>query len=258
MSKSKSVEKVTTLSHSSALKASSVISTSAKSTQPFDHSKSDHSFGHASDHVDLANNYSFTFSSDLASVQSLSSVFNSTYSQTLDTTGSTFKTTVGLNDKNVQAVLSVSQTFSDSNIASTSIYSDKDGDGLYVKNFDIQVEKVANARSEQQKFTINSDGSITETAAATSAAGHNSPPKPHQQTEVLNKATIGNVTYITETQTDPSNNYHFEVFSDSNGDGTWTAIAHGETSASNVDATTNAINLVGIQNYLADASAIVS
>ena len=49
MSKSKSVEKVTTLSHSSALKASSVISTSAKSTQPFDHSKSDHSFGHASD-----------------------------------------------------------------------------------------------------------------------------------------------------------------------------------------------------------------
>jgi hypothetical protein len=59
----------------------------------------------------------------------------------VDITNATFKLTIGLNDKNVQAVLSVQQKTSDTNFSSTHIYSDKDGDGQYTEIFNIAVAK---------------------------------------------------------------------------------------------------------------------
>ena len=203
---------------------------------------------------DHTHNVNFTFSTDLTSVQSMNAV-NGTSTKALDITGSTFQTTVGLNDKNVQSVLSVTQTSSDSYGTSTHIYSDKDGDGQYIESFDIQVAKVATVKQPQQKFTFNEDGTITAVAPVTH--DHHAEPVA-QVVPVLNKVILNNVTYVTRTEVSSNQSeYHFDVFRDDNNDGAWTNIAHGETSANNIDATTGAINLVGIQNYLADASAIV-
>jgi hypothetical protein len=198
-------------------------------------------------------NLNFTFSTDLASVQSMN-IVNGTSTKALDITRSTFKTIVGLNDKNVQSVLSVTQTSSDNTAVSTHIYVDKDGDGQYVESFDIHVEKTANVRHPQQKFTFNVDGTIASVMPVTN--DHHL--KPIGQASVLNKVTLNNVTYVTKTEVSTNQSeYHFNVFRDDNSDGTWTEIAHGETLVNNVDTTNGAINLVGIQSYLADASAIV-
>ena len=207
------------------------------------------------DHVHNVNvNVNFTFSTDFTSVKSMNAV-NGTNTKALDITGSTFQMTVGLNDKNVQSVLSVIQTSSNSHVTSTHIYADKDGDGQYVENFDIHVAKVADAKQLQQKFTFNADGTIT--AAAPVTHGHH--PEPIGQFPLLNKVILNNITYVTKTEVGPNQSeYHFDVFRDDNNDGSWTEIAHGDTSANNVDTTTGAINLVGIQSYLADASAIMS
>ncbi len=224
---------------------------------------------HGHDNLPSQNDsYTFTFSTDLSTVQSLSRVHNAATSttsattssnsntHTLDIANSTFKTTVGLNDKSVQAVLDVVQTSSDSYFASTHIYNDKDGDGQYTETFDIQVATGSTSTDfMQQKFTFNSDGTIT---ANVPANHHNDAPLATQNA-VLNQVTLGNVNYVTETRANiDGTSYHFEVFRDDNGDGTWTQIAQGETTSSGVDATTHAIDLVGIQSYLASASAIVS
>lgn len=216
--------------------------------------QNDHAFsGHGKGGDFHTDNYTFTFSSDLSTVQSMSEVEN-TRSKAIDLTTSTFKTTVGINDKNVQAVLSVEQTNSDSNVVSTRIYSDKDGDGQYVKNFDIQVAKVADARLFQQKFTVNADGTVT----ADTTALNNHHGDALAQTAVLTKTALDNVAYITQTQAvGTAGDYRFDVFRDDNNDGVWTEIAHGQTSAVNIDATTGAINLVGLQSYLTNASAII-
>lgn len=222
-------------------------------TPPLDSGKG---MPHAGEHP-LNHDFNFTFSTDLSTVQSMS-IAGSTNTTTLDISTSTFKTTVGLNDQSVQAVLSVLQTSSDNVFATTRIYGDTDGDGKYVENFDIQVAKTADTTllpSHQQSFTFNTDGTIT---AGTVVS--NDPHHPAQnQNAVLSKTTLDNVTYVTKTQATPdATGYHFEVFRDDNADGTWTEIAHGETTGTNnIDTTTATINLVGIQNYLADASAIV-
>ncbi len=231
--------------------------TPASLTNP-KHHDSNTPLNHAKFDAHGLDNYSFTFSTDLASVQSLSQV-NGTSTRALDMTGSTFSTTVGLNDKNNQSVLSVVQKLSDNNVASTRIYGDSDGDGQYVKNFDIQVAKIADTHAHQQKFTLNTDGTVT--APATINQDHHTKPFGQNvvdQLTVLNKTTLNNVIYVTKTQADStSGEYHFEIFRDDNNDGNWTEIAHGETLANNIDTTTGAINLVGIQSYLADASSII-
>jgi hypothetical protein len=224
------------------------------------HGKPNHHGGKVTD-------VSFTFSTDLTSVTGMSAlnVKNLTSSNSVDITNSTFKTTVGLNDKNVQAVLSVQQKTSDTNIASTHIYSDKDGDGQYTQTFDIAVAKLTSATHEQQKFTVNTDGTITATAvvpstltSATTLIGPDRGHCPNDVNAVLEKVTLNNVAYVTKTAANPqATGYHFEIFRDDNNDGTWTEIAHGETSGANINATTKTIDLVGIQSYLTDASAVV-
>jgi hypothetical protein len=228
--------------------------------------------------------YIFTFGTDLSTVKSLTEVHNAppildattsatnnchTNTQTLDITNSTFKTTVGLNDKGVTAVLDVVQTSSDDHFSSTHIYNDQDGSGQYTENFDIQVATGSTSTDLiQQTFTFNADGTITAApvvpAATTSHVDHHNgltPPSgatPPGQNVVLNKVTLDDVAYVTETVADISGTgYHFDVFRDDNNDGTWTQIAQGETLSGSVDATTHAIDLVGIQSYLASASAIV-
>ncbi len=199
-------------------------------------------------------NYNFTFNTDLTSVTSQSKV-NGTNSKSIDITASTFKTTVGLNEKNVQAVVSVEKKSVDTFSSSTQIFSDADGDGQYIENFDIQVAKTLDSRLTQQKFTVNTDGTIT-VGAVVGNNHHNH--SSIEQNAVLNKVTLNNVTYITKTQANvDASGYRFEVFRDDNSDGTWTEIAHGDTSGSNIDTATTTLNLVGIQSYLIDTSTLV-
>ena len=225
----------------------------------------------------------FTFSADLTTVTGMSDLNLSGLANlnVVDITNATFKTTIGLNDKNVQAVLSVQQKTSDTNFSSTHIYSDKDGDGQYTEIFNIAVAKVSSAPLEQQKFTFNTDGTLTATTVAPSSlsltpttsstsltatspltpTGFNGTDHTHFRNDanaVLEKVTLSNTVYVTETVANPqATGYHFEIFRDGNNDGTWTEIAHGETSGTNINTITKTIDLVGIQAYLADASAVV-
>lgn len=218
--------------------------------------------GHGGFHNHDDQAYNFTFSSDLGTVESMARVLDTTSSttntittQTLNITNATFKTVVGLNDQNVQAVLDVVQSASNARFASTRIYNDKDGDGQYTESFDIQVATGSSSIGlRQQTFTFNDDGTITATVE-NFGGRHN--PALLEQNATLKKVTLDGVAYVTKTVADvDGTGYHFDVFRDDNGDGVWTQIAQGET-LTGVDATTSAIDLVGIQSYLASASTIV-
>lgn len=205
--------------------------------------------------------YAFTFSTDLSTVETMtrthtatasdtkSAIISSTTTQTLNIADSTFKTVTGLNDKNAQSVLDVIQTNSNDYFVSTRIYNDKDGDGKYTENLDIQVATgTKNLGLKQQKFTFNDDGTVIADNSIT-GMGHN-----HtafvEQNAVFKKVTLGDISYVTETVADvDGTGYHFAVFRDDNADGTWTQIAQGET-LNGVDTTTTAVDLVGIQSYL--------
>lgn len=211
-------------------------------------------------HNDDGHSYGFTFSTDLATVQGMTrsittsaTATTTTSPQTLSIANSTFKTVVGLNDKNVQAVLDVVQTSTDNRFASTHVFNDKDGDGQYTETLDVQVATSATGL-KQQKFTFNTDGTITADAPAVACPKNGLQPA---QTPVLNKVTLDNVSYVTATMADAGGTgYHFNVFADSNADGTWTQIAQGET-LNGVDANA-AVSLVGVQPYLVAAATIVS
>lgn len=214
--------------------------------------------GHGGSHNHVDNAYNFTFSSDLTTVESMTRVLDSTASatnaastQTLNIANTTFKTVLGTNEKNVQAVLDVVQTASNERFISTHIYNDKDGDGQYTESLDIQVATgSSSAGLKQEKFTLNTDGTVTETVG--NLNGHHNH-EPLNQNEILNKVSLNNVTYITEMVANVNGTgYHFEIFRDDNNDGAWTQIAQGETLA-----TTSTIDLVGLQSYLEGASAIV-
>ena len=210
--------------------------------------------------------YSFTFSSDLSTIESMtrtktvdaddtnSFISATTITQKLKIADATFSTVVGMNDKNVQAVLEVVQTTSDDRFASTQIYNDKDGDGQYTESLAIQVA-TGDTGLKQQKFTFNDDGTISE-QIPTLRANHAAVSQP-EQNAVLTQVTLNDVVYVTKMMADiDATGYHFDVFRDDNGDGTWTQIAQGET-LSGIDATNATVDLVGIQSYLASASAIV-
>lgn len=197
--------------------------------------------------------YTFTFSADLTTVEGMNRVVGSS-TRAVNITGSTFETIVGTNDLGVQAVVSVEQTRADTRASDARIYSDTDGDGNYAETFDIHVAAAAAMRLPQHQFTFASDATVL-----TDQVLHRGQWRSEtiDSNEVLQRLTLGGETYVVRTEQESSGEYHFEIFRDDNGDGTWTGIARGESSGTYIDTATGALSLVGVQDYLSVADGIV-
>lgn len=198
--------------------------------------------------------YTFTFSNDLQTVEGMSRVTDST-TQVLDLTGSIFETIVGINDLGVQAVLSVEQTRTATRSSDVRIYSDSDGDGKYVEDFDLHVATTATPRLPQHQFTFADDGSVLTDQRL--HHGQWSSETIDSTEEVYQHLTLDGETYVVKTVQDSDGDYHFEILRDDNGDGIWTGIARGESSGVYVDTAADRLNLVGVQEYLSAADSIV-
>lgn len=207
-----------------------------------------------------ASTFTFTFSSDSQTVQSMSQV-RSTATQAIDITGSTFQTTVGVNDLGATAVTAVAQTQVKTNETETRIYKDMDGDGQYSNAFGIDVVTVTPTSTStttaltprSHQFTFNTDGTV-----ATDSFQHRGTWTADAITtnEVYSHVTLNGDSYVVKT-TSGTAGYCFEIFQDDNADGVWSEIAHGQSAGDNIDTATGTVNLVGIQSYLAAADAVI-
>lgn len=204
-------------------------------------------------------NFSFTFSTDNADVLSLSRVAaDGTSSRTLDISASTFVTTVGTNDLGSSAVVAVAETRTDTNAVTTRTYTDQDGDKLYTESFDLRVLTATDTRTPLHTFTFNTDGTI---ATDTWTCGTGTRSETIDSNEHYAKVTLGSDTYVTKTTsvtstTGTASSYFFEVFRDDNADGSWTQVACGHSSGTDIDTTAGTVSLTGIQTLLAASDAI--
>ena len=198
--------------------------------------------------------FSFTFSEDNASVLTLSrSNATGTQTRALDTTDSTFVTTLGTNDLGNSAVVSVTETRTNDNAVMTRVYTDQDGDASYITSFGLQVSTVSDSHHPQHQFTFGADGSIaTDTLVSLWGARSES----IDSNEVYAQAALGEDSYVTKT-TKTDQGYRFEVFRDDDADGNWTEVAHGQSTGVNIDTTTGNVSLTGIQSLLSAADALI-
>lgn len=220
--------------------------------------------GHGGHHGDIGGGdtlsstsyYTFTFSSDNASVNSMARVnttsTGSTNSKALDVSSDTFATTVGTNDLGTQSVVSVEQTHADTRSSDLRVYNDQDGDSHYSETFDLHVAVSSDNHLRQHQLTFNSDGSIATDAVLCRNTWQNDA---ISSTEVYTQVTLGSDTYVVKTES-TTTGYNFAILRDDNGDGVWTEVAGGHSTGTYIDATTGTLNLVGIQTYLAAADGI--
>jgi len=177
--------------------------------------------------------------------------------RSLDLTESTFKTTVGTNDKGVTAVTQVVQTRTEDDEVETSRYSDQDGDGVFTETFELEVRTTtptSTHRGTQHQFTFNADGTIASDTLVL-ATGETRVDAIETGEKYL-RTTIDGRTYVVKTVA-KGTEYHFEFFRDDNGDGKWTEVAEGHGDASAIDAATQMVSLVGLTPLLQAANAVV-
>jgi hypothetical protein len=152
-------------------------------------------------------------------------------------------------------VLTVTETRNDTKAVSTKTYSDQDGDGKYVESFDLTVASGSiNTKAPTHQFTFNTDGTI-----ATDNISHKKVFKSDtiNTNEVYQQVVLGSDTYVTKTTSSTDGNFMFQLFRDDNADGTWSEIAAGHSSGTNIDTTSNSITLTGIQTLLSSADSII-
>lgn len=193
---------------------------------------------------------SFTFNSDDGSV--LSKI--NANGKSLDITKSTFVTATGTNDLGATAVLSVTETKTLTNTIKTATYTDQDGDGSYVETFDLSVASLVNSKQPTHQFTFNADGTI---ATDTINLRNTTKAETLDSNEVYQQVVLGSDTYVTKTTSTTDGNFVFQLFRDDNADGTWTEIACGHSSGTNIDTTANAVTLTGIQTLLATSETLI-
>lgn len=199
--------------------------------------------GHADAHT-----ASFTFSADNASVLTKTTATG----KTLDTSKSTFVTTTGTNDLGATAVISVTETRTMTNSVMTETYTDQDGDGNYTETFDLNVATSLGKNTHQ--FTFNTDGSI---ATDTIVCNSRTKTDTIDSNEVYQQVVLGADTYITKTTAMTDGSFVFQLFRDDNADGSWSEVAGGHTTGTNIDTTANAISITGIQTLLSTADSLI-
>lgn len=193
---------------------------------------------------------SFTFNSDDGSV--LSKV--NANGKTLDISKATFSTTTGTNDLGTTAVVSVTETKTLTDAIKTATYTDQDGDGSYVETFDLTVASLVNSKQPTHQFTFNTDGTI---ATDTINLRNTTKAETLDSNEVYQQVVLGADTYVSKTTSTTDGNFVFQLFRDDNTDGTWTEIACGHSSGTNIDTTANTVTLAGIQTFLATSESLI-
>lgn len=170
--------------------------------------------------------------------------------------GIKFDVDVGINARGQKSVVSVTETKIKKGIAEISVLGDRDGDGLFQEQLEIDVVTRSASKSglEKHKFTFNKSGKITSDKELVKGKWK---VDRIERDEKFTKVKFGGVDYVVKTEKD-GKEFEFELFRDNNKDGVWTKVAEGEAINSYLNSKTGTLNLVGIQDYLDLSSGVVA
>lgn len=166
-------------------------------------------------------------------------------------TNSTFEVETGVNDLGIDDVVSVTRTKQSKGFVETTVFTDQDGNDLFVEDFEIEVATTLSPafKLEKHQFSFDTLGNIT---ADLELGKRGWKADRIDANEDYAQITLNGTDYVVKTETERKG-IEFEIFRDDNQDGIWTQIAEGETQDLFIDAITGSVDLVGIQSLL-DAS----
>lgn len=194
--------------------------------------------------------YRFTFAADVTGALNVSQMFEIEGRRTKleRTRGSTFEVEQDVNG----AVLNVTQTQIKRGEVEVKSYSDIDGDGLFTKDYEIEVATSARGL-ERHKFTFDLNGQVTQDLEQKGRGWKNDRITSNESYEEMD---VNGVSYVVKTKTD-WNDVEFEIFRDDNADGIYTQIAEGETQSDAFLDVNGNVDFAAIQVHLASADAII-
>jgi len=194
--------------------------------------------------------YRFTFATDVNGALDVSQMYEVEGRRTKlqRTRGSDFEVEQDVDGN----VLSVTQTQIKRGEVEVKSYSDADGDGLFTKDYEIEVA-TSTRGLERHKFVFDLNGEVTQDLEQKGRSWKNDRITSNESYEEID---VDGVSYVVKTSTD-WDEVEFEVFRDDNGDGIYTQIAEGETqSDAFLDANGN-VDFAAIQVHLAPADALI-
>lgn len=202
----------------------------------------------------MSDQYKFTFNADNTAVTRMYEVKGRKL-KLKNEKFSTFDVEVGVNDQGLTAVTSVTQNKLSKGFSETSVFTDQDGNGIFQESFEIEVATggVRASNLEKHKFSFDLSGNVT--ADYELKKGKWKLDRIDYDEEYTS-VNLDGADYILKTEQERSG-VEFELFRDDNSDGVWTKIAEGEARSEFLDPTTGTVDLVGVQEYLAAADALV-
>lgn len=194
--------------------------------------------------------YRFTFAADATDALGVSQMFEVEGRRTKlqRTTGSEFQVEQDVDG----AVLSVTQTQTQRGKVDVKSYSDIDGDGLFTKDYEIEVASSSRGL-ERHKFTFDLNGQVTQDLEQKGRGWKNDRITSNESYEEMD---VDGVSYVVKTTTD-WDEVEFEIFRDDNGDGIYTQIAEGDTQSDAFLDVNGNVDFAAIQVHLAPADAII-
>lgn len=197
--------------------------------------------------------YKFVFNADTSEVLRMYEI-EGRRTKLEKTRGSTFEVESGTNELGETAVLSVTKSTRKKGVLETETYSDLDGDGLFAKTFEIEVNTsgVRRDKLERHQFTFDTNGEVVKDLELKKGRWKLDR---IDDDEMFQTVDLDGKTYVVKSEIDRKE-VEFEIFRDDNADGIWTLVAEGESRDLYVDMTTGVVDLVGLQQYL-DASNLI-
>lgn len=197
--------------------------------------------------------YKFVFSADATEVLRMYEIEGGR-TKLEKTRGSSFEVETDFNQQGDTVVMSVTKSTLKKGILEAETYSDADGDGLFVKSFEIEVATSGARRDklERHKFTFDTNGEVVQDLELKKGRWKLDR---IDDDEMFQTIDLDGTTYVVKSETDHKE-VEFEIFRDDNADGIWTLVAKGESRDLHVDMTTGALDIIGLQPYL-DSSNLI-
>lgn len=197
--------------------------------------------------------YKFVFHADTSAVLRMYEI-EGPRTKLEKTRGSNFEVETGTNLHGETGVLSITQSKMIKGFLETETYSDKDGDGRFVKDFEIEVATSGARRDqlERHKFTFDTNGEVVQDLELKKGRWKLDG---IDDDEMFQTIDLDGIAYVVKSETDHKG-VEFEIFRDDNADGIWTLVAEGESRSLHVDISTGSVDIIGLQPYLNSANLI--
>lgn len=198
--------------------------------------------------------YTFSFNADLTEVTALFKA-DKRKLKAENIAGDQFDVETGTTATGQPQVSQVTCTHETRGDVETTVYADHDGDGRFHETFELEVSTAATPRYalEQHQFDIDAAGNVTADREWSKGRWKNERIDANEQYDVID---LAGVRYVMKTETE-YDKVEFSLYRDDNGDGRWTQVAEGESSGPYLDASTQTVDLIGLQPLLMAADGLV-